>query len=404
MSRTVVSKEIKEALLSLPRVLVITFDPLDFDSRVIRQVESLSETFEVTLLAPKPHDASLLKASANLVSWEPGPIGLTGWNLGQALLRLISKFLLLFRAFKLYCWMPMLDSSRAHAALSAHGITRFDLVVVNEAAPLPLAFSISESVPVVADLHEFAPGRKPQTTLLQRAKNHYWEWICQTYLGKCSSITVVSEAVSTLYRAEFGVDSRVVRSTPWYQTLTPTIVQGGEIQLVHHGYYSPGRGVELIMEGFSKVHSVGVLNLVLRNAPLGRLKKLAQQLEIPEDRIVFHEFVEPKHLISFLNTFDIEIIFIPTDVVNELAALPNKFFEAVQARLAVLSGPTPEVTRIIESASIGGVVPSFEAAELARALQALTPEIVSRWKREANRLAGELNWEKEAPDYLGFQH
>lgn len=386
----------------LPAALVITFDPLDFDSRVQRQVETLSEKFEVTLLAPKPDDSSLLKESARLVSWEPRQKSSSKWFRGSALVRLANAALLFGGAFRLFCWRQQSDSSAARGALFADGASRFDLIVVNEAEPLPLAFSIAGSAPVVADLHEFAPGRTARVTLLQKARNRYWNWICRTYLRRCAAITVVSEAVRGLYQSEFGVDSKIVRSTPRYHELTPTPVVEGQIQLVHHGYYSPHRGIELMMEGFSKAHRVGVLNLVLRRAPLGRLKALAKELGIPENRIVFHEFVEPENLAAFLNTFDVELIFIPTDVVNELAALPNKFFEAVQARLGVLSGPTPEVVRIIKSEGIGDVTASFGPADLARALEALTPEVVARWKAESNRLAKQLNWEKEAPDYRGF--
>ncbi len=384
-----------------PSVLVLTFGPLQFDSRVQRQVQSLSEHFLVTLVAPPADGPGWWGDVHQLVSIDDFKSG-SNHKLAQgSFFRLVMGTLLVLRMFRLFYWSPRYHPYWARKAIVGLGES-FDLIIVNDVDPLPLAFSIAGKTPVVADLHEFAPGQDTTDSAHKQAMSRYWSWLCRSYLSKCSRLTVVSESLRALYQSHFGVDSAVVRSTPDFIDIAPTQVTPGAIQFVHHGFYSPHRGIELLIEGFARARTSAVLNLVLGEAPTQQLAELASSLGLPDDKIVFHDFVPTDQLIEFLNHYDVEIIFIPTDVTNELVALPNKFFEAVQARLGIISGPTPEVVRVIEETGIGLTVESFEPSDLAKALDSVTPDQVSQWKEKTANLATHLNWQNEAPDYRDY--
>ena len=382
--------------------LVITFGSVEFDSRVQRQVAALGLNFRVTLLGPIPRSRGWWDNVDELIDIKADTVGFLRSLSSLEIFRAAMGLFLLLRFFRWFHWSPRYLSFWALKALARHDRSGFDMVVVNDVDPIPLALRISRGAPVVADLHEFAPGEVAIDSLQSKLTSRYRSWICRKYLARCAAITVPSGSVGDLYRSDFGVESEVVRSVPGYVDIGPSAIQEGNIQLVHHGFYSPTRGVELLLEAFAGAFEIGTLNLVLSGAPTSDLKVLATKLEIPESRLVFHQFVSPEHLIPFLNRFDVEVIFIPTDVVNEKAALPNKFFEAIQARLGVLSGPMPEVAREIERHVIGAVTTSFRPDDLARELRSLTAERVRYWKKQSNQLAKELNWENEAPDYPGY--
>lgn len=386
----------------LPRCLVITFNPLEFDSRVKRQVVTLCNDFAVTLLTPNPQKSGWWDGVEEHIYLDAQCEGLLQKLIKLEVFRLVMRFLLLLGVFQLFHWSPQFLSYWGRKVMSGRTGRDFDLIVVNDVEPIPLGLDLSNGAPVLADLHEFAPGQSALKSIRDRAVSRYSSWICQKYLAECSGLTVVSDSVKDLYHSSFGVDSRVVRNVPDFVELTPSSVTQNDIQFVHHGHYSPRRGIELIVEAFATVSHIGRLNLVLAGAPLDRLQSLGSELGIPSDRIVYHDFVSPELLVPFLNTFDVEVIFSPTDAKNHAASLPNKFFEAIQARLGVVTGPSPEIARVIYSHGIGVVVPSFSPRDLATAFSAVSSADVRRWKDRSDALSGVLNWQHEAPDYSRY--
>jgi hypothetical protein len=72
-------------------------------------------------------------------------------------------------------------------------------------------------------------------------------------------------------------------------------------------------------------------------------------------------------------------------------ALPNKFFEFVQARLAVAIGPSPEMATLVRRHGFGIVAGSFEPRELAQCIAALAPADLLAMKQRADAASRELN-------------
>jgi glycosyltransferase involved in cell wall biosynthesis len=79
-------------------------------------------------------------------------------------------------------------------------------------------------------------------------------------------------------------------------------------------------------------------------------------------------------------------------------ALPNKFFEYIQARLAIAIGPSPEMARIVQEFGCGVVAEDFSPASLAHALNQLSSADIDRMKAGSDRAAraytAETNAEK----------
>ena len=99
--------------------------------------------------------------------------------------------------------------------------------------------------------------------------------------------------------------------------------------------------------------------------------------------------------------YDIGLFLLEPTNFNYLHALPNKFFEFVQARLAIAIGPSPEMARLVRKHDLGVVADDFSPAALARALNPLTPELISRYQANADRAAPVLCWEHESETLLG---
>ncbi len=76
-------------------------------------------------------------------------------------------------------------------------------------------------------------------------------------------------------------------------------------------------------------------------------------------------------------------------------ALPNKFFDYVQARLGVIIGPSPEMRPLLEAYGFGATASGFDVGAITRVLDALTPEQILEWKLSADQSARALSAEPQ---------
>ena len=92
----------------------------------------------------------------------------------------------------------------------------------------------------------------------------------------------------------------------------------------------------------------------------------------------------------FINRYDIGLFLLPGTNFNYHMALPNKFYEFVQGRLAVAIGPSPEMRRLAELHGFGMVSPDYEPLTLAGLLNRLGADDIMALKRRAHAGASEL--------------
>nr|WP_252865154.1 hypothetical protein [Mobiluncus mulieris] len=102
----------------------------------------------------------------------------------------------------------------------------------------------------------------------------------------------------------------------------------------------------------------------------------------------------PYHeLIPTLNRYDLGIHNLPPVNFNNHWALPNKFFDFVQARLGMVVGPSPEMVSRLDKYHLGRAATDFTAEALRVALEQTTREEVWQWKQNAAACARELSSE-----------
>ena len=73
--------------------------------------------------------------------------------------------------------------------------------------------------------------------------------------------------------------------------------------------------------------------------------------------------------------------------------MPNKFFDFIQARLAIAVGPTPEMAALVHQYKIGVVSSDFSPERLAQQLNSLTQQQLADFKQNSVYAAKELNAE-----------
>src|SRR5690606_33043347 len=136
------------------------------------------------------------------------------------------------------------------------------------------------------------------------------------------------------------------------------------------------------------------LDLYLMSNDPGYLEELSSRYAA-SDRVRIHPPVPPHELPATLNAHDVGVYVLPPVSFNHLWALPNKVFDFVQGRLALVVGPSPEMAALVRRHRLGVVTDDFTAASLARALDGLSQETVREGKAASHAAARELSAEEQ---------
>jgi hypothetical protein len=236
---------------------------------------------------------------------------------------------------------------------------------------------------------------KEEIPLWDRRIRPYVEWVCRRYVARASSWTTVGPGIADEYERVFGFRPAVVTNATPFHDLSPRPV-GSPLRLVHSGGAQRPRRLELIIDGVLEAHTDASLDLYLTRNDPAYLAELEQLAAAGDGRVRILPPVAYRDLIPTLARYDVGIHVLPDINFNHRWALPNKVFDYVQARLGVIVGPSPEMARLVRGNELGLVTSGFTAADVARAVEALTSVGVTEMKRAAHRHARELSAEHEA--------
>jgi hypothetical protein len=256
--------------------------------------------------------------------------------------------------------------------------------------------------PVILDLHELYSNNG--TGLVYKLLiARYDDWLL-TFMGDpvFTAYQTVAEGIADIYRDDYGLPRPgVIRNVAPYEELEPSPVDPQNIVLVHHGYAAVERGIDIMLDAMLEADARYSLVLMV----LGDDRSLAPLRSHPAvaaGRASFREPVGVTEVAKALNEYDLELIFFPPRFPNNTFALPNKFFEAVQGRLGVIIGESPEIIPFVREHGLGLVIEGWSGSDLAAALNALTAEQITDLKNASHRAARELSTIGEGPRFLAL--
>jgi hypothetical protein len=97
--------------------------------------------------------------------------------------------------------------------------------------------------------------------------------------------------------------------------------------------------------------------------------------------------VATDEIVPFISQYDMGIYLLEPNNFNNKHALPNKFFEFIQARLAIAIGPSPEMAKIVSNYKLGKVSPDFESQSLANTINSMGPDEIIGFKQNSDKAA-----------------
>jgi len=277
--------------------------------------------------------------------------------------------------------------------LSAFADVSPDLLLANDLDCLALAEQIFPGIPTIFDAHEYAP--------LEYNDGEHWLnfeqpsriALCKRLLPGVAAMSTVCQGIADEYARNFAVGApiEVVTNAPFHESITPRRT-GRPIRIVHHGIAAPIRRIETMAEAVRLLDEGLELHLILVEGSRDYIEELRAAYR-DEPRIHFIDPVPMPEISRHISQFDIGLFILEPAIFNYRHALPNKFFEFVQARLAIAVGPSPEMERMVREHGLGVVAPDFSAGAMAQTLRGLTEADIDCFKANSDRAASKLSAE-----------
>jgi hypothetical protein len=358
----------------MKKILIISFSDLRNDPRVNRQIRFLKNCYEITALGlndPQLPGVRFIPIEKQFHSKPAKLIRAAAYKLGR---------------FEQIYW-SLYQYDRPLAALAEN---HFDLIIANDLGALPLGLRIAHGAKVMLDAHEYTPSQFEDRWKWNFFFREFSIYLCRTYLPRCDRVITVSAGIAAAYQNNFGVPVQVITNSSDFFDLSPALPDPTRIRLIHHGNANPSRGLETMVQMMDQAGPDLTLDLLLvKTFPRYHRKLMKKAAHNP--RIAFPEPLPMADIVPFINHYDVGLCFFKPVTFNLLHVLPNKFFEFIQARLAILSGPSPEMADIIRHYDCGVVAADFSLAALTSALSSMNRQKIEYFKHQSHRAAQELS-------------
>jgi hypothetical protein len=402
-------------------ILVISYSNLATDPRVNRQIRWLSEFYHV--IAAGLSDPGVPGVRFISLSYLPPKKSL--------LARGKSALQILARRFESHYWrLPAtLKGLEVLAGVQA------DLILANDIEALPLAVRLAGVTPVIFDAHEYAPRQFDNSLHWRVFLQPYRAYLCRAYIRRTAAMFTVCQGIADQYRRDTGVTPVVLTNAPEYHHIMPKLRSVGgsasgnasqnsaddpagtrpelgegrilrqaqdapvnfqtatKICMIHHGAASPPREIERMIAAMRHLDERFELDFLLMPGSKDYISHLEEKAR-PDPKIRFLPPVPMRELVRFSSAYDIGVFLVPPTTFNLRHTLPNKFFEFIQARLAVAVGPSPEMARIVEQTGCGVVAADFTPEAFAAALTGLDHVQIDLMKQNSHRIARQMSAER----------
>jgi hypothetical protein len=270
----------------------------------------------------------------------------------------------------------------------------YDLIIVHHFFDLELAvkLALKRKIKIIFNAHEYYPLEFDNDPVWMELIHPQYTKIADDFLKHIDLCFCVGEKIAQKYFSEYKLKSVIVNNSKPFYDLKPCKT-GSKIKIVHHGAAIRERGLELMFDIMNILGESYELNIVLMPNEDDYMNFLMEKgASIPN--VIFHSPVETEKIPLFLNSFDIGLFLLPPANFNYKYALPNKFFEFIQARLAIAVGPSPEMKSLVEKYDLGVVSEDFSPERLANLIKNLSIEKIEYFKGQSHKHAKELSSEK----------
>jgi hypothetical protein len=360
------------------KILILCNSNIYSSPRPLRMIECLKNEYSLTVLTKNFEISNKDYIEANYVRHKIGVEGSVAKTIK------ILKHVLSF--YDSAIWSG--EMIRVKKALEKNS---FKYIICHNLTLLPLALKIKKRAKILFDAREYYPRHFEDRLLWKIMYQGRNEYICDKYMPKVEYTITVSRGIMKEYIENYGIKNiSVIESLPDSYDLKPSKINNNKIKIVHHGNTTLSRKIEDMIYMMDFVDNRFELDLMLMPTDKKYYKYL-QNLCKKRENVRIKLPVKYKDIVPTINTYDIGVFNAFPSTFNLKYTLPNKFFEFIQARLAILIGPSIDMKVLLDKYSLGIYSKNYTSKSMAKALNSLTRKQIFEYKKNANKAAKKLN-------------
>ncbi|MFN8291646.1 MAG: glycosyltransferase [Chitinophagaceae bacterium] len=254
-----------------------------------------------------------------------------------------------------------------------------------------------KKIPRIYDAHELFTGLKEVATRPRILKA--WTRIEKKAVPQFRLGYTVSESIAEEFRKRYGVQYATIRNVPVPYELPA--VGHPEKFILYQGAVNEARGFEMLIPAMKRVKAKLVICGDGNFMP--QLKELIRANAV-EDKVELKGMMAPAALRTFSPSACIAVAVPENTGINQYLALPNKFFDYLQAGLPQVTVNYPEYRRLNQQYEVAVLLDELLPEKIAAALNNLLEDDVlfKRLKENCMLARQEWHWGKEEKKLLAF--
>lgn len=366
-------------------ILHVYPSPFTHESRILREARALvEERVSMSVVFHGIHSPGLPESERPFESFTVKRHKLLASNLPRSMPTKILRFIEWY--FRILPACLKKDVSAVHC----HGLSTLPIGVFMKI--------VRPSIFFVYDAHEC----ETETITATPARKYFGRLVERIAFRYVDTFFVVSQSILDWYKRNFGVvNISLLRNIPETPPATVQKLDRGFLRrklglndedriFLYQGILTRGRGVELLLEAFSKAPRNCCL-VMLGNGPL---EAKVKELSVKHPNILHLSAVPPDELPKYTVGADIGLCLIEKVSLSYYYCLPNKLFEYLQCGVPVLGSDFPEISRVLSDTNSGWAI-STQIGVLAQFLLGLTAGEITEKKYAAAAAGAMYSWGNE---------
>lgn len=276
----------------------------------------------------------------------------------------------------------------------------FDAVHCNDLDMLPIGVLLKAitfgRMKVVYDSHEY-----------QVEQNNKAKWIkpilkpAEAFFIKfVDHVITVSDSIADEYKKLYNIEKpSVILNCPPYSNVSKKKhfhskfkLNDSDIIFLYQGGFSLNRGIENILESFSRLKDPQKVVVFMGYGVLeAQIKDYAHR----HKNIYFHEAVGQDILAEYTASADVGILTYKNTCLNHYYCSPNKFFEYTMASLPVIVSNLYDLSRLTKKHDNGFILAENTANDLLSTIKSITPDLIASKRKNTAPMKKEFCWENQ---------
>lgn len=276
--------------------------------------------------------------------------------------------------------------------------------------PLCVLIKYKTKAKLVYDTHELETKTAGSTPLRQFVSG----LIEKSLIRYVDYTIVVSSCIKEWYEKRYTLgDIEVIYNCPIPITLAPSDVLRKELDIseeskifLYQGVLAKGRGVELLIDAFSKLDS----RFCLVFMGYGPMESYIRAAASKSKNVYLKEAVEPSQILRYTSSADVGLSIIEPISLSYEYCMPNKLFEYVNAGLPLITSPTREQKMFVDESGVGLAIEKYSSESVRKAVLSMFDND-DKYMDAVNRAREKYNWNQESKKiraiykkYLGLKN